>query len=110
MRRDQAISRRNLCVLGESSCLLQSDVMALNVPVYRAEWDSFDDDVDNSCSRARKKSSTMKPSPPPLYRSCRRNSCRCISFPPHLDESRNSLRFCSSSLYSSAFPWPSRIL
>jgi len=31
--------------------------MARNVPVYNAEWDPFDKDVDNSCERARKKSS-----------------------------------------------------
>src|SRR6267154_1956158 len=104
-----AISRRSFCVPSESLCLLHPDVMARNVPVYSAEWDSFDEDVDNSCERARKKSSTVNPSPPPSRKSCRRHNCRCISSPRQL-ERENFSRFFSSSLYASASPCPSRIL
>ncbi len=67
--------------------------------MYRAEWDSFDDElhVDNSCSKARKKSSTMKPSTPPSPRFCRRNSCRlgrATAVPPAESE-RNEMESIS---------------
>src|SRR6266849_6494879 len=103
------ISRRIFCVPRESLCLLQSDVMARNVSVYRAEWDSFDEDVDNKCERARKKSSTVKPSPPPSLKSCRRHNRGCIPSPSQIEKG-NFSRFFSSSLYASASPCPSRIL
>src|ERR1700733_7812631 len=83
--------------------------MARNVPVYCAECDSFDEDVDNSCERPRKKSSTVKPSPPSC-KSCRRHNCRCISSLCSGNEKGNPFRFFSSSLYALASPCPSRIL
>src|SRR5712672_3800202 len=96
------------CVPSESLCLLQSDVMAQNVPVYSAEWDSFDEDVDNSCETARKKSSTVKASPSPSHKSCRRHNCRCISSPCQLGQ--NLIRFFRNCLKALVSSRPSRML
>ena len=48
--------------------------------MYSAEWGSWGGDVDNSCFRTKRKSSTVNPSPPPSRRSWRRHSCRCSRF------------------------------
>src|SRR5216683_5961666 len=79
-RRDAIKWRRICCVPSDSLYSLQSEVMALKVLMYSADWDSLDGDVDNSCLSAIKKISTVKPRPAEKQISSKRHSCSCTRF------------------------------
>jgi hypothetical protein len=57
---------------------LQRDTIFLKVPVKKTLFDSCHEDTERSCRRERKKSSVVKPRPPPSRKSCKRHSCRVV--------------------------------
>ena len=59
-RCDKMTLKRNFCIPYEFWCLLQSNVMAQNVPMYSEEWKLFDKEMDNNCEREMKKSLIIK--------------------------------------------------
>jgi hypothetical protein len=78
MTSSQTMLSRTFCVPSGALLSLQRDTIFLKVPVKKTLFDSCHEDTERSCRRERKKSSVVKPRPPPSRKSCKRHSCRVV--------------------------------